>query len=162
MKTIGLGCCWEDMPKGFTFQTVGRTITESDLVQFIGTTGILEVLFTNQIYAQEHAPKKGRIVPAALIFSIAEGLTIQASLQGTGLAFIGMELDVKGPTFVGDTIHVAAEVIESRPTSKDPTRGLVRTRNEIINQKGETVIIYTPLRLMAGRDMLASHWPLES
>jgi acyl dehydratase len=60
-----------------------------------------------------------------------------------------MELDVKGPTFAGDTIHVEIEVIEQRPASKGG-RGLVRTRNSIINQKGETVLVYTPLRLMAG------------
>ncbi|MBT3368807.1 MAG: acyl dehydratase, partial [Nitrospina sp.] len=77
---------------------------------------------------------------------------------GTGLAFIQMELEVKGPSFANDTIHVEAEVIESRPSSKDPRRGLVRTRNQIVNQKGETIIIYTPLRLMVGKALLESHW----
>ena len=158
METIGLGRCWEDMPVGFRFKTVGRTITETDLVNFIGNTGMVEVLFTDTFYAQRHAPSGGRIVPAALLFSIAEGLTIQATLQGTGLAFIQMELEVKCPTFAGDTIHVEAEVLESRPSSKDPNRGLVRTRNQIVNQKGETVIIYTPLRLMTGKELLKSHW----
>ena len=158
METIGLGRCWEDMPVGYTFKTVGRTITETDLVNFLGSSGMVEVLFTDTTYAEKHAPEGGRLVPAALLFSIAEGLTIQATLQGTGLAFIHMDLDVKGPTFVGDTIHVEAEVTESRASTKDPQRGLVRTRNRIVNQKGETVIIYTPLRLYVGRTMLASHW----
>ncbi len=158
METIGLGRCWEDMPVGYTFRTVGRTITETDLVNFLGSSGMVEVLFTDTTYAEKHAPGGGRIVPAALLFSIAEGLTIQATLQGTGLAFIQMDLDVKGPTFVGDTIHVEAEVTESRASTKGPDRGLVRTRNRIVNQKGETVIIYTPLRLHVGRNMLASHW----
>jgi acyl dehydratase len=158
MKTVGLGKCWEDMPVGYTFRTVGRTITETDLVNFVGSTGMLEVLFTDTTYTVKHAPEGGRIVPAALLFGMAEGLTIQATLQGTGLAFIHMDLDVKGPTFVGDTIHVEGEVLESRASSKDPDRGLVRTKNSIVNQRGETVIIYTPLRLYVGRNMLASHW----
>mgnify|MGYP002641983967 FL=1 len=158
METIGLGRCWEEMPVGFKFKTVGRSITETDLVNFVGNTGMVEVLFTDTLYAQKHAPGGGRIVPGALLFSIAEGLTVQATLQGTGLAFIQMELEVKGPTFAGDTIHVEVEVIESRPSSKDPRRGLVRTRNQIVNQKGETVIIYTPLRLMVGKALLKSHW----
>ena len=157
METIGLGRCWEDMPAGYQFKTVGRTITETDLVNFVGNTGMVEVLFTDTLYAKRHAPGGGRIVPGALLFSIAEGLTIQATLQGTGLAFIQMELEVKVPTFAGDTIHVEVEVTESRPSSKDPRRGLVRTRNRIVNQKGETVIIYTPLRLMVGRELLASY-----
>ena len=120
METVGLGRCWEDMPVGFKFKTVGRTITETDLVNFVGNTGMVEVLFTDTLYAKQHAPGGGRIVPGALLFSIAEGLTIQATLQGTGLAFIQMEMEVKGPTFAGDTIHGEMEVIESRPSSKTP------------------------------------------
>lgn len=158
METIGLGRCWEDMPVGYRFKTVGRTITEADLVNFIGVTGMVEVLFTDATFARQHAPRGGRLVPAALLYSMAEGLIFQAALQGTGLAFLNMELDVKGPTFVGDTIYVEVKVVESRPTSKDPGRGLVRTRNKIVNQKSETVIVYTPLRLCAGREMMASHW----
>jgi acyl dehydratase len=149
---------WEDMPVGYAFKTVGRTVTETDLVNFVGCTGMVEVLFTDATYAAKHAPEGGRIVPAALLYSIAEGLTIQGTLQGTGLAFVHMDLNVKGPTFVGDTIHVEGKVLESRASSKNPDRGLVRTRNSIINQRGETVIVYTPLRLWAGRNMLASHW----
>ena len=159
MKTEGLGRCWEDMPKGYRFRTVGRTITETDLVNFTATTGMVEVLFTDATYAERHAPGGGRIVPGALLFGLAEGLVIQATLQGTGLAFIKMELDIKNPTVVGDTIHVEAEVLESRPTSASPDRGLVRTRNAIVNQHGRTVIVYTPLRLMTGRALLAGHWP---
>ena len=60
-------------------------------------------------------------------------------------------LDIKAPTFVNDTIHVECEVTEVRPTSKDPSRGLVRTMNLVKNQKGETVLTYDPLRMMRGR-----------
>ncbi len=158
MKTIGLGLCWEDMPVGYQFKTVGRTITESDLVNFINTSGMTEVLFTDKTYAAEHAPARGRLIPGALVFSIAEGLLVQSSLQGTGLAFLKMEFEVKCPTFTGDTIHVEVKVMESRATSRVPGRGLVKTRNHVVNQKGEVVIIYTPLRLQAGRDMLADQW----
>jgi acyl dehydratase len=62
-----------------------------------------------------------------------------------------MELDIKGPTYVGDTIHVEIEVSEIKPTSKDPERALVRTANTVKNQKGEVLQVYTPLRLMQGR-----------
>jgi len=92
-------------------------------------------------------------VPGALVYTIAEGLLVQATLQRTGLAFLSMTFDVKGPTFVGDTVHVEVEVLESRATSRDPNRGLVRTRNDVVNQHGETVISYAPLRLAAGRSL---------
>ena len=110
----------EDMPVGYQFKTVGRTITETDLVNFVGNTGMVEVLFTNTLYAKQHAPGGGRIVPGALLLSIAEGLIIQATLQGPVWAFIQMELEVKGPTFAGDTIHVEAEVTQSDPYPRIP------------------------------------------
>ncbi len=76
---------------------------------------------------------------------------IPTTLQGTGLAFLSMDFDIKGPTYVGDTIHVEIEVTEIKPTSKDPMRALVRTSNIVKNQRGETPLVYTPLRLMQGR-----------
>ena len=49
---------------------------------------------------------------------MAEGLVIPTTLQGTGLAFLSMGFDIKGPTYVGDTIHVEIELTEIRPTSR--------------------------------------------
>src|SRR5690606_39659164 len=85
-----------------------------------------------------------------ILLALAEGLVMQGTLQHTGMAFLGMELDMKGPVIIGDTIHVEMEVIESRAASKG-NRGFVRTRNSVINQRGETVMVYTPLRMMKGR-----------
>jgi acyl dehydratase len=72
-------------------------------------------------------------------------------MQHTGFAFLSMDLEIKGPTVAGDTIHVEVEVIESRRSASRPTRGLVRTRNKVVNQKGETIMIYTPLRMVKAR-----------
>lgn len=149
-RLLGRGFYWQDMSVGQRYRTFGRTITEPDIVNFIGCTGMLEVLFTNEIYRQTESQIKGRLVPGALVFSMAEGLTIAGTIQGTGMAFLGMELEIKAPTFAGDTITVDIEVTESRAASKG-NRGLVRTRNTIINQKSETVMVYTPLRMMKGQ-----------
>nr|WP_210261094.1 MaoC/PaaZ C-terminal domain-containing protein [Enterovirga sp. DB1703] len=143
---------WEDTPPGFRFRTIGRTITEADITLFVGVTGMTEVLFTNTEYLREQSLFAGRrLVPGALVYSFAEGLLMQSVVQGTGLAFLGAELDVLGPTFAGDTIHLLCEVLESRPTGK-PGRGFVRTRNTVLNQKGEAVLAYTPKRLVKGRN----------
>jgi acyl dehydratase len=151
MEVIGLGFYYEDLPLGRTFQTIGRTVTEPDIVNFINCTGMTEVLFMDLEYVKHHSDIKGRVAPGALAYTFAEGLLVQSTMQHTGLAFLNMELDIKGPVFAGDTIHVECEVIEARLTSKK-TRGLVRTRNRIVNQKGEIVAEYTPLRMIACRD----------
>jgi acyl dehydratase len=150
METMGLGYGWEDMPVGRRFKTVRRQITETDVVGFVSAVGMLEELFTAP------AAAAARLVPAALIYSLAEGLVIQSTLQGVGVAFLGMELDVKGPTVVGDTIHVVCEVIEARESKGRPGHGLVRTRNEVVKDDGAVVLAYTPLRLLRGREALAA------
>ena len=151
IETVGLGICWEDLPVGRKFKTVGRTVTEADLVNFISCTGMLEVLFTNVEFLKEESAIKGRVVPGALVFTFSEGLLTQSTMQGVGFAFLNMDLDIKGPTFVGDTIHVECEVIECRESKSRRGFGLVRTRNQVKKHDGTLVQVYTPLRLVKGR-----------
>lgn len=155
MKLVGEGFRWDDLEAGQCFKTFGRTITETDIVNFVSCVGMLESLFVDAEFRAKHSAIAGRPSPAALVFSMAEGLVLNATGQGTGLAFLNMDLNVEKPVIQGDTIHVEIEITEVRPTSKGG-RGLVRTRNRIVNQRGETVITYTPLRLMEGRSSSAS------
>ncbi len=149
MKLLGMGPFWDDLSVGDRFRTAGRTLTETDLVNFVNLTWLTEELFTN---TEDRATMaiEGRVVPAALVYACAEGLLLPM-IQGTGLAFLNATLDVKGPTFVGDTIHVECTVTEARKTSKG-SRGLVRTENRVVNQDDETVLTYNPLRMMKGRN----------
>lgn len=151
MQTVGLGFYFEDLPLGRAFRTIGRTITEADIVNFINCTGMTEVLFTNLIFLEQESDIKHRIVPGALSYCMAEGLLIQATMQHTGFAFLNMEFTVENPVFAGDTIHVECEVIESRRSKSRPNRGLVRTRNRIVKQDGTTAIVYTPLRMIKAK-----------
>ena len=150
-ELVGLGIHFDDLPLGRRFRTVGRTITETDIVLFINTVGMTEVLFTNYEFIKHESPTKGRVAPGSLVFSMAEGLLTQSTMQGVGLAFLNMTLDIKGPTFAGDTIHVECEVVDSRPSNSRPGCGLVRTRNRVVKQDGTLVMEYTPLRLVKGR-----------
>jgi len=70
--------------------------------------------------------------------------------QMTGLALLEIEKKVLKPTFVGDTIHSEVEVTAIKPTSRG-NRGVVTTVNNIVNQRGDTVITYKAVRMMAGR-----------
>jgi acyl dehydratase len=145
------GLTWEDMPVGTAFRTAKRTITETDLVAFLHVSGINEPLFYDANHAAE-AGYTGRLVPGALVYVFAEGLILQTNvLHGTGLAFMSMNYSISGPTFVGDTIHVVVTVDESRASSRG-SRGVVRTRCGIVNQHGTEVAVFTPVRLIRGRD----------
>ena len=141
---VGRGYCYEDLKVGFRFRTHRRTIAESDLANFINLTWLTEELFA--VEDDSKRVIKGRPVPGALVYSFAEGLLLP-SMQDTGLAFLNATVDIKGPTFVGDTIHVESEVLEARLTSKGD-RGLVRFANKVLNQRGEAVLEYNPLRML--------------
>ncbi|MGH8675366.1 MAG: acyl dehydratase [Burkholderiales bacterium] len=147
LPVVGRGFCYEDLRVGFRFRTHRRTIIESDVSNFVNLTWLTEELFAVQDDAQRAI--KGRAVPGALVYSFAEGLLLP-TMQDTGLAFLNATLDVKAPTIVGDTIHVESEVLEARLTSKGD-RGLVRFANQVVNQRGETVLEYNPLRLLKRR-----------
>ncbi len=150
MKILGMGMCWQDFRVGDRFRTLARSITAADISAFVNVTGMSESLFNDLEYIREHSALGGRAAPGALVYATAEGLVIAASLQRTGMAFLGMQLDVHAPTLADDTIHVEVEVTESRAASKG-NRGLVRTSNRVLKQDGTCVMTYTPLRMVRGR-----------
>src|SRR5215469_14607955 len=87
MQTLGLGFTWEELSPGQRFRTLNRTVTETDLVLFTGVTGMLETIFTDRTFAAEKGGAiQGQFVPAALTYSLIEGLLCQSMIQGTGLA----------------------------------------------------------------------------
>ena len=148
METVGLGFYFQDLPVGRSFRTIGRTLTESDLINYINCVGLVEVLFTDAEFREHESDIKGRLVPAMLAYSMCEGLLVQATMQKTGFAFLHMELNVEQPAYVGDTIHAEVEVIEARLSRSRPNRGLVRTRVRVVKQDGSVVLTYTPLRMI--------------
>ena len=152
METVGLGLFFEDLPVGRQFKTIGRTVTEADITNFVNCTGMVEVLFTNLEFLAEESDIKGRPAPGALVYAFAEGLLTQSTMQHTGFAFLHMELNIEGPVLAGDTIHAECEIIEARPSKSRPGRGLVRTRVKVVKQDGSTALVYTPLRMVKCRD----------
>lgn len=144
LPVVGRGFAFEDLAPGFRFRTHRRTIGEADVAAFVNLTWLTEELFA--VADDAGRAIKGRPVPGALVYSFAEGLLLP-TMQDTGLAFLNCTLDVKAPTVVGDTLHVECEVIEHRPASKGE-RGLVRFANKVVNQRGEVVLEYNPLRLL--------------
>jgi len=147
LPVVGRGFAFEDLKVGFRFRTHRRTIAEADVSNFVNLTWLTEELFV--VDDDSGRAIRGRAVPGALVYAFAEGLLLP-TMQDTGLAFLNATLDVKGPSVVGDTIHVEAEVKEARLTSKGD-RGLVRFANQVVNQRGETVLEYNPLRLLKRR-----------
>ena len=150
VPVMGTGLYWDDVRIGQRFQTLGRTVTEADIAMFVGVTGMVEEMFTNIEYIKAESKIGARPVPGSFVYCIAEGLLMQSTMQRTGMAFLECDLRILKPTVAGDTLLVQAEVVEARATSK-PGRGLMRTMNRVVNQRGEVVATYNPLRMVKGR-----------
>src|SRR5947209_19534687 len=108
METVGLGLFFEDLPVGREFKTIGRTVTEADITNFVNCTGMVEVLFTNTEFLKHESDIKGRLAPGALVYCFAEGLLVQSTMQHTWLAFLNMELTIEGPVFAVYLLHSAS------------------------------------------------------
>ena len=44
------------------------------------------------------------------------------------------------PVFPGDTLHLRGEILDVKPSRSKPDRGVITSRYEMRNQKGETVL----------------------
>ena len=147
---LGQGFCFEDLKIGQKFRTFRRTVTETDLVNFIGVTGMLETIFIDENGAATGIG--GRPVPAALTYALVEGFILQTMIQGTGLAMLELSQKVHAPVRVGDSIRATVEVTGVRPTSRGD-RGIVDSLVEVFNQRDEMVMAYSPRRMLAGRSL---------
>jgi acyl dehydratase len=138
---------FEDVEVGFRFETPRRTVTEADLVAFAGVSGDFNPLHTDAVFAAGSIYGE-RIAHGALVLSLATGLRQRVGLFDRTLMGL-LEIRswrFKAPVLIGDTLRIASEVTELRPTSK-PDRGIMVQRVEVIKQddsvaaEGELVML---------------------
>ncbi|MDP6100912.1 MAG: MaoC/PaaZ C-terminal domain-containing protein [Dehalococcoidia bacterium] len=146
------GMHFEDVNIGDKFLSMGRTIFETDIVNFLGLSRINEPLFNDREFYEKQGILKGRLVPGPLTYVIAMGLFTNLGLiHGTVLAFLGMdEFRIPKPVFCGDTLTLELTVISKRQTSK-PKQGVVTFRLTTRNQRNEEVMHWNHTLMLAGR-----------
>lgn len=148
LPILGQGFYWQELEIGQRFQTFRRTITETDIVNFISVTGMLETIFIDTTF--EQGAIKGRPAPGALTYGIIEGFVMQAMVQGTGLALLEVHKKALAPVVAGDTVWAEIEITDIRPTSR-LNRAVVTSRIDVKNQHGTDVMTYTAVRMLAGK-----------
>jgi acyl dehydratase len=142
------GLTFEEHSIGARYRTLGRTVSETDIVNFVAHCGFTEPLFMDMEFVKRESVFGRRAAPGALTFALSEGLIIQTGLiHGTGMAFLGVDLRVVAPVLEGDTIHVELEITDKRETRK-PDRGIVTYRHRIRNQRDEVVLEATVQRML--------------
>jgi 3-hydroxybutyryl-CoA dehydratase len=140
------GLYFEEFEVGLELETRGRTITEADIVNFAGLSGDYNPMHTDASFAVS-TPFGQRVAHGLLGLSVASGLSYQMGfLEGTVLAFTGLDWRFREPIRIGDTIRVQVKVTKLR-AMKAAGGGLVSFEVKVVNQdnkvnqKGEWAIL---------------------
>ena len=114
----------------------GRTLTETDVVNFFMLTGNWLEIHANTEFARS-ALYGQRIVQGSLVFSIVNALNPFDSAVVE--AFYGVDrLRFLKPSFIGDTVWARSEVIGLKP--KDSGAGVATCELTGVNQRREKIL----------------------
>jgi acyl dehydratase len=138
MDTPVRGMYFEEFQVGQDVITSGRTITETDIVNFAGLSGDFNFIHTNAVAAQA-TPFGQRVAHGMLVASIATGLAVQQGfIDGTTLAFRELTWKFTRPVLIGDTVYVVLKVTETKSMPR-LGGGLVVFDARVFNQQNEVV-----------------------
>jgi acyl dehydratase len=144
---------FEDYAAGDERWTLGRTITETDIVLHAGQTGDF---FPHHMDAEwcKTQPFGQRVAHGTLIFSIAVGMTA-GDVNPLAFSYGYDRLRFVKPVFIGDTIRCRVVIADKRD-HKRPDLGLIVERVEAVNQRDETVLVCDHLLLAQRREAPAN------
>lgn len=117
-----------------------RTVTETDNLLFSALTHNTQPLHLDAEAAK--TSEFGQIlVNSTFTFSLAVGLSVADTTVGTLVANLGYDKVVTPhPTFIGDTLTCATQVVEMRKSRSRPDQGIVTFRHQLTNQRGEVAL----------------------
>jgi len=134
------GWYFDQFSTGQRISSPGRTVTESDIVSFAGLSGDYNQIHVDAEYSRS-SPFGQRIAHGLLGLAIASGLAVQTGvMEGTVVAFREItEWKFVKPIYIGDTIHVEMEVLETKEFRRIGAGAVIIAMN-VINQHGDTVM----------------------
>lgn len=129
---------FEDYQIGHQRETIGRTITETDVVIHAGHTGDF---YPHHLDAEwcKTQPFGQRIAHGTMIFSIGVGMTA-GEINPEAFSYGYDRLRFIKPVYIGDTIKVRVTIKDKKDHAKRPEYGVVTELCEVINQRGEVVL----------------------
>lgn len=151
---IDWGAPFEALDEGLTFVSRGRTVTETDVVQFAALTGDFHPLHTDAHFAAG-GPFGERVAHGMLTISYAVGLVPLDPKRVLALRRIG-DVVFKRPVRLGQTIHVEGSVASLSPISDEA--GIVTFAWKIKDQDG-TLLTRASIDVLWSTDHVAEEPP---
>ena len=140
---------FEDYVIGTVRETMGRTVTEADVVLHAGQTGDFYPHHMDAEWCKTQAFGQ-RVAHGTLIFSMAVGMGA-GEINPVAFSYGYDRLRFVRPVFIGDTIHVRITVHDKRDHAKRSDLGMVVERVEALNQDEAVVLVSDHLLLVERR-----------
>ncbi len=142
---------FEDFAVGQIYETPAETLEQNDIIQFGKRYANLP--YHTDPQAARKTAFGGLVAPGYQTAALTFGLFVDLGLfRASGMGSPGIDrLRWLKPVRPGDTLHVAAEVIEVSPAQAEGGRDAVRFRYDTINQDGETVMTVISLHFLKRR-----------
>lgn len=142
---------YEDFEVGAEYTTTGRTIGETDILQFAALTGDWNQLHTDEEYCKA-TPYGSRIAHGLLGLALMEGMKYRLGhTDGTAIASLGWTVKFSLPIHIGDTVRVHVRITGTRGT-RHADRGIVTEEVRLLNQRDEVVTEAEHLLMMKRRE----------
>ncbi len=140
---------FEEYAVGEVRRSIGRTITETDIVLHAGQTGDF---FPNHMDGEwmKTQPAGQRVAHGTLTLSIAVGMTAD-EINTHAVSYGYDRIRFTRPVHIGDTITVSAEITGTRPHRDRPGSGFVDEVVTVTNQRDDVVMILTHIYLVDRR-----------
>lgn len=142
---------FDDFSSGDRFVSKGVTFSEADIISFALRYDPQPFHIDAEAAAQ--SPYGGLIASGFHTLSqsfrmmLQEGVFSESSMGSPGMD----ELRWLAPVRPGDTLHMEGEVVELRPSSSKPDRGILKMDYRAVNQRGETVMTLKVIHLLRRR-----------
>jgi len=149
MSFTNLHLFFDDVEVGQEWESLGRTVTEADIVNFAGLSGDFNPIHVDHEFAKT-TPYRRPLAHGLLVWAIGSGLCLNAPPMRT-FAFLSIRDWVfTGPVFVGDTIRMRCKILEKESRARG-RRGVVTWQRQVVNQHGKVVQEGVTLTLVEGR-----------
>lgn len=134
------GLYFEEFAVGQTFDhPIRRTVTEADNVLITTMTHNPASLHLDA-EAMKDSEFGQVIVNSCFTLSLMVGISVNDTTHGTTVANLGWdEVRFPRPVFLGDTLRIDTEVLETRDSRSRPDNGIVTFQHRAFNQNDELV-----------------------
>lgn len=142
---------FDDFAVGERFVTRGVTLTESMIIDFAMTYDPQP--FHIDVEAARHSNYEGLIASGFQTLALGFRMVLETGLfRASSMGSPGFdELRWLKPVRPGDTLHTEIEIVERKPSSSKPDRGILRIAYRIRNQRDEDVLTFVAMQLLRRR-----------